>query len=165
MKRQILPTSGIESRSSSMNISDNTRSSRQERKSAEEITAWGEGAWRNWRSVTAAGSVDLCTYSVDSREGRKTIFLPLGLSGFDSRQRQEIFLFPTASRPTLGPTQPPVQWVPGALSPGVKQPGREPGHSLPSSGEVENGGAIPPHVFIQLCLAFIYQLPVSVFLG
>jgi hypothetical protein len=32
-------------------------------------------------------------------------------SGFDSRQGLEIFLFCTASRP--GPTQPPIQWVPG----------------------------------------------------
>jgi hypothetical protein len=33
------------------------------------------------------------------------------------------------SRPALGPTQPPFQWVLGALSPGVKRPGREAGHS------------------------------------
>jgi len=25
------------------------------------------------------------------------------------------------SRPAMGPTQPPVQWVPGVLSPGVKR--------------------------------------------
>jgi hypothetical protein len=31
-------------------------------------------------------------------------------------------MFPVASvsRPALGPTQPPVQWAPGVLSPGVK---------------------------------------------
>jgi hypothetical protein len=28
---------------------------------------------------------------------------------FDFRQRQRIFLFATASRPSLGPTQPPIQ--------------------------------------------------------
>jgi hypothetical protein len=41
--------------------------------------------------------------------------------------------------PALGPTQPPVQWVPGVLSPGVKaRPGRDADHSPPSSAEVEN---------------------------
>jgi hypothetical protein len=49
-----------------------------------------------------------------------------------------IFLFTTASRTALGPTQPRIQWVPGALSLGVKRPGREADHSPPSSAEVKN---------------------------
>jgi hypothetical protein len=37
----------------------------------------------------------------------------------------------------LGSTQPPIQWVPGALSLGVKRKGREADHSPPSSAEVK----------------------------
>jgi hypothetical protein len=40
--------------------------------------------------------------------------------------------------PVLGPTQPPIQWVPATLSPGAKRPGREADHSPPSSAEVKN---------------------------
>jgi hypothetical protein len=58
--------------------------------------------------------------------------------GFESRQGLGIFLLTTASRPALGPTQPPVQWVPGALSLGVKWPGREADHLPPSSAEVKD---------------------------
>jgi hypothetical protein len=56
---------------------------------------------------------------------------------FESRHGLGIFLFTTASRPALGPTQPHIQWVPGALSLGVKRPGREANHSPPSSAEVK----------------------------
>jgi hypothetical protein len=52
--------------------------------------------------------------------------------------RARNFFFTTASRLTLGPTQSPIQWVPGALSLGVKRPGREAGHSPPSSAEAMN---------------------------
>jgi hypothetical protein len=60
----------------------------------------------------------------------------IGVLEFDSRRRLGIFLFTTASRTALGPTQPPIQWAPGALFLGVKRPGREAGHSPPSSAEV-----------------------------
>jgi hypothetical protein len=63
----------------------------------------------------------------------------------DPRQRQRIFPLASVSKPAQGPTQPPVQWVPGVLSPGVKC-GRgvtlttHP-HLVPRSRVV---GAIPP---------------------
>jgi hypothetical protein len=78
-----------------------------------------------------------------------------GRPGFDSRQRNIIFFSP-ASRPTLGPNQPPIQWVPGALSPGVKRLGREADRSLPCSAEIKKGGSTytytPAYVFMAQCL-------------
>jgi hypothetical protein len=65
-------------------------------------------------------------------------------SGFDFGQRQDTFLFSITSGPTLGPTQPPKQWLLGAVSLGIKHHGREADHSAPSSAKVKNGGCIPP---------------------
>jgi hypothetical protein len=78
---------------------------------------------------TAQGVTRVPQYSVWLRTGRP---------GFDPRQRQRIFPLTCASRPALGPTQPPVQWVPGGSFPGGKgRPGRDADHSPPSSAEVK----------------------------
>jgi hypothetical protein len=64
-------------------------------------------------------------YGLDDRGSR--VRFPAGIS----------ILFTTASRTALGPTQPPIQWVPGALSLRLKRPWREADHSPPSSAEVK----------------------------
>jgi hypothetical protein len=43
--------------------------------------------------------------------------------GFDFQKEQNISLYSTASRPALGATQSPIQWVQGAISPGDKAVG------------------------------------------
>jgi hypothetical protein len=64
-------------------------------------------------------------------------------------------LFSTSSRPALGSHQPRIQWIPGALSPGVKQPGRETDQSPPASAEVKKMWiytSTPPSVLMVYCL-------------
>jgi hypothetical protein len=61
----------------------------------------------------------------------------IGVLGFDSRLGLGIFLFTTATRTALVPTQPPIQWVIGDLSLGLMRAGHEADHSLLSSAEVK----------------------------
>jgi hypothetical protein len=56
-----------------------------------------------------------------------------GRPEFDPRQRQRIFPLTTASRPALGPTQPPRTMGTG----GKARPGRDADHSPSSSAEVK----------------------------
>jgi hypothetical protein len=72
----------------------------------------------------------------------RRVILVTRINGLDDRgsipDRGRIFFpFATASRPTVGPTQPPIQWVPG-----LKRPGREAYH-YPLS-KVKMRGVIPP---------------------
>jgi hypothetical protein len=62
--------------------------------------------------------------------------------GFDPRRGQRIIPLTSVSRPALGPTQPPLQWVPGVLSPGVKaRPGRD---AVPRSRMSRSYTSSPP---------------------
>jgi len=73
---------------------------------------------------------------------------------FESRRRLGIFFFTTVSRPAVGPTQPPIQWVTEYLSLGVKQPGHEGDHSPLSSAEVKNAWSYTftsQHAFMVWC--------------
>jgi hypothetical protein len=70
--------------------------------------------------------VSLCPYGMDDLGSR--FRFPEGLG---------IFLFTTASRMALGPTNLPILWISGALSLGLKRPGREADNSPPSSTEIK----------------------------
>jgi hypothetical protein len=71
------------------------------------------------------------------------------VSELESRYGQ-VFPFSTSSRPVLGRTRPPIQWLPVALSPGVKRPGREADHSPPTVAKDKKTwtySSTPPYVF------------------
>jgi hypothetical protein len=75
--------------------------------------------------------------------------------GVPSPGRVKNFLFSKSSRPALRSTQPPIQWVPGALSPGIERLGREADHSPPASAAVMKMfiyTSIPPYAFMAYCL-------------
>jgi hypothetical protein len=81
--------------------------------------------YRQHSHYMIAQSVYRLSYGLDGRGIR--VRFPAGLG---------IFLLNSVSRTALGPSQPPMQWVPGALFLGLKRPGREADHSPPSSAEV-----------------------------
>jgi hypothetical protein len=75
-------------------------------------------------------------YRLDDRGSR--VQFPAGAGNFSLHRH---------IRTALGPTQPPIQWVPGAFSLGVKWQGHEADHSSPSSAKVQNAWrytSIPP---------------------
>jgi hypothetical protein len=84
-----------------------------------------------------------------SRDSSVGIVLGYELDDWGSRVRFPaglgIFLFTTASRTALGPTQPHIQWVPRALSLGDKAD-----HSPPSDVEVKECVELKLHS--PLCL-------------
>jgi hypothetical protein len=66
--------------------------------------------------------------------------------GWTSRGRVKNSLFSASSRPT----QPPIQWVPRALSPRVKRPVREVDHWPPASAQVKKTWVYNIHSRIRL---------------
>jgi hypothetical protein len=95
-----------------------------------------------------AVSLNICKYILriifksESQDRSVGIATGYGLDG-----RCSIFgrcKFFIASRPALGPTQPPTQRVLESLSVEVKRPEHEVDHSHPPSAEVNNVGAKPP---------------------
>jgi hypothetical protein len=70
--------------------------------------------------------------------------------GLENR-RDKNLLSSTSSRPVLGPTQPPIQWIPGTFSLEVKRQQGDADHSPPTSAEVKKTWvytSTPPYVFM-----------------
>jgi hypothetical protein len=87
---------------------------------------------------------------IRSRDSAVGIATGYGLDDWEVGVR--IFLFSKSSKPALGFTQP-IQWVSGALSPGVKRQRREADHSPPSSAELKKiwiytRTSTPPYAFM-----------------
>jgi len=71
------------------------------------------------------------------------------------RVNDGIFSIATTSRPDVLPNQPPIQRILGALTQGVKRPGREADHSFPSSSKVKNMwsyNSTPQQILMTRCL-------------
>jgi hypothetical protein len=72
-------------------------------------------------------------------------------------------------RSRRGPTQPPIQWVPGIIPPYIKRPGREADHSPPSSAKIKNAWSYtstPQYASLAWCSVnkkhrdnFIFTIP------
>jgi hypothetical protein len=77
-----------------------------------------------WLLMIAFSELNTLTMKVVSRVAQSVQCLATGWttgrSMFDPGRGERIFPAASVSRPALGPTQPPVQWVPGVLSPGIK---------------------------------------------
>jgi hypothetical protein len=96
-----------------------------------------------------------CTCCICTVTQFKTVLKFLIIVRFPVGTMIGYFLFVTASRLSLGPTQPLIQRVPGALSPGTKRPGRETGSSPPDSAAIKNECSYTSnsqYVFMARCL-------------
>jgi hypothetical protein len=109
---------------------------------SEMLVSYHSTTWRH-----NSEDLDLIYHCLESLKTRTIIidllliYVDYGLDDRGSFVRLPVgtgnFLFTTASRTALGSTQPPIQWVPGALSLGVKRPGRGADHSPSSNAEVK----------------------------
>jgi hypothetical protein len=115
----------------------------------------------------------LTTYNHDSTNRDSVVGIATGYVLDDRGVRVRVpvgsrILFFSSSRQALWPTQPPIQWVAGGLSSGVKRPGREAHQSRPTSAEVKiKCGSIHPlpHTSSWLSAYLVKQRDIYTFLN
>jgi hypothetical protein len=78
-----------------------------------------------------------CPHVLINHESVQWLGYGLDDRGSNADRDRDFFLFATASRPVLGPVQPPVKRVPEALSLGVKRSGHKADTSSPSTAGVK----------------------------
>jgi hypothetical protein len=89
------------------------------------------------------------TFLTGSRDSAVGIATGYGLD--DSGGSVKNVLLSTSFRPAMWSTQPPIQLVSRARTPGIKQPGHEANHSHPGGAEVKKiwiYTSTTPHAFI-----------------
>jgi hypothetical protein len=89
---------------------------------------------RQFRNLTKSVSVCVCVCVCACRQQKEST---IKLDTWGEILTAILAVDFTASRMSLGLTQPPIHWVPGALTLGVKRPGCEADHSPPSSAEIK----------------------------
>jgi hypothetical protein len=102
--------------------------------------------------ITTVNSTLFSARHVNSRGSSASIVTRLraGLPDSIPGRGRDSFLIVTASKPALGPTKPPIQWVLRSRSPGIKRTGREANHSPPPSAELRMRGLIQPLPYTSL---------------
>jgi hypothetical protein len=84
---------------------------------------------KNFQTINATHFIPYLSMIYPHSMRRGSSIITVSGYGLDDRvidvrspaDRREFFCLTCVSRPALGPNQPPVQWVPGVLSPGVKR--------------------------------------------
>jgi hypothetical protein len=108
--------------------------------------------FKNWVPTSRDSAVGTATgYGLDG--WGVGVRVPVGAGLLSSPHRPELY---------FGPTQPPIQRLPGALSPGIKRPGSEADHSPPTTAEVKNtrintAAVLPSFVHLPLRSSGLYS--------
>jgi hypothetical protein len=96
--------------------------------------------WGRSRLLIISYFREIWLISLNNVRGVRIVQLRAGLPNVwsSSHGRGKMFPISVSSRPVMGSTQRPLQWVPGALFPVVKRQGRDVDHSPSTTAEAKN---------------------------